>query len=148
MPLVFLAVSSAYSNEEGRHHCQIRSREDVAEQPCDRLWRPTQAIGYGRVVGRQGLIGERCEMLELRPNCECCDKDLPPAVTDAMICTFECTFCRECVEGKLAGVCPNCGGNFAPRPIRPNALLAKFPPSSKRVLKPQGCGQAENSTAA
>jgi hypothetical protein len=87
-------------------------------------------------------------MLELRPNCECCDKDLPPTATDAMICTYECTFCRECVDDKLAGVCPNCGGNFVPRPIRPSALLAKHPPSSKRVLKPQGCGEAENSTAA
>ena len=58
-------------------------------------------------------------MLELRPSCECCDKDLPPAATDAMICTFECTFCRDCVDSRLKGVCPNCGGNFSPRPIRP-----------------------------
>ncbi|MDB5621052.1 DUF1272 domain-containing protein [Tardiphaga sp.] len=57
--------------------------------------------------------------LELRPNCEYCDKDLPPAATDARICTFECTFCAACVEGKLYNVCPNCGGGFAPRPIRP-----------------------------
>jgi len=57
-------------------------------------------------------------MLELRPSCECCDKDLPPSAADAMICTFECTFCRDCVENRLKGVCPNCGGNFVPRPIR------------------------------
>ena len=81
-------------------------------------------------------------MLMLRPNCECCDKDLPPAAADAMICTFECTFCRDCVETKLGGVCPNCGGNFSPRPIRPANKLAKYPPSTERVFKPQGCGQA------
>src|SRR5262249_60140226 len=65
-------------------------------------------------------------MLELRPGCECCNKDLPPSAADAMICTFECTFCRDCVETRLNGVCPNCGGNFAPRPVRPSAKLAKF----------------------
>ena len=81
-------------------------------------------------------------MLELRPGCECCDKDLPPAATDAMICTFECTFCRDCVETRLDGRCPNCGGAFQPRPIRPAALLEKYPPSTKRVFKPSGCGQA------
>ena len=61
-------------------------------------------------------------MLELRPNCECCDKDLPPAATDAMICTFECTFCRACAESRLGGVCPNCGGNLVARPLRPTAI--------------------------
>jgi hypothetical protein len=74
-------------------------------------------------------------LLELRPNCECCDKDLPPSAADAMICTFECTFCRNCVETKLGGTCPNCGGNFAARPIRPEGKLAKNPPSTVRVLK-------------
>lgn len=78
-------------------------------------------------------------MLEIRPNCECCDKDLAPDSAEAMICTFECTFCRECVEGKLNNTCPNCGGNFAPRPIRPARLLEKYPPSTKRVYKPEGC---------
>jgi len=57
-------------------------------------------------------------MLELRPTCEQCNKPLPPASTEAMICTFECTFCRDCVEA-LQNVCPNCGGGFSPRPIRP-----------------------------
>ncbi|GLS40436.1 hypothetical protein GCM10010869_60330 [Mesorhizobium tianshanense] len=79
-------------------------------------------------------------MLELRPNCECCDKDLPPEATDVLICTFECTFCADCVEYVLGGVCPNCGGNFAPRPIRPTAMLEKYPASTKRVLKSGGCG--------
>lgn len=79
-------------------------------------------------------------MLELRPGCECCDRDLPPEADDAMICTFECTFCRSCVENRLAGVCPNCGGGFSPRPIRPAAALARFPASTERVFKPEGCG--------
>jgi hypothetical protein len=78
-------------------------------------------------------------MLQLRPNCECCDKDLPPDSVEAVICTFECTFCSSCAQAILHGTCPNCGGNFSPRPIRPAHLLAKHPPSSDRVLKPGGC---------
>lgn len=58
-------------------------------------------------------------MLVLRPNCELCNKDLPPAATDACICSYECTFCQSCVEQVLKNVCPNCGGGFAPRPVRP-----------------------------
>jgi hypothetical protein len=57
--------------------------------------------------------------LQLRPNCEYCDKDLPPHSTDARICSYECTFCARCAIEKLDNVCPNCGGGFAPRPIRP-----------------------------
>lgn len=72
-------------------------------------------------------------MLELRPNCECCGKDLPPQSVEAMICTFECTFCADCVEGVLHGVCPNCGGNFVQRPIRPRNELIGHPPSTKRI---------------
>jgi hypothetical protein len=77
--------------------------------------------------------------LELRPNCEYCDKDLPPDASEARICSFECTFCADCVESHLKNVCPNCGGGFAPRPIRParewrpGASLAKRPASKKRV---------------
>ena len=81
-------------------------------------------------------------MLVLRPKCECCDKDLPPDAADAMICTFECTFCRDCATTRLAGRCPNCGGNLVERPIRPADKLVKFPGSTERVLKPQGCGKA------
>jgi hypothetical protein len=81
-------------------------------------------------------------MLALRPNCECCDKDLPPDAADAMICTFECTFCRDCTETRLGGRCPNCGGNFVLRPIRPREKLARFPASTERVLNPQGCGNS------
>ncbi|TJU86282.1 MAG: DUF1272 domain-containing protein [Mesorhizobium sp.] len=83
-------------------------------------------------------------MLELRPNCECCDKDLPPEAADALICTFECTFCAECADRVLGGVCPNCGGDFSARPIRPAAMLNKYPASTKRVLKAEGCGPARN----
>ena len=75
-------------------------------------------------------------MLTLRPNCECCDKDLPPDAVGAMICTFECTFCAACVADRLGGVCPNCGGDFARRPIRPAVKLIKYPASTERVLKP------------
>lgn len=78
-------------------------------------------------------------MLALRPNCECCDRDLPPESTDARICTFECTFCAECVGAILKGVCPNCGGNFSARPIRPAEKLVKYPASVERVVRKQLC---------
>jgi hypothetical protein len=78
-------------------------------------------------------------MLELRPNCECCDKDLPPDSPEAMMCSFECTFCRGCAQGVLRGRCPNCGGELVRRPIRPNDKLAKFPAATQRKVKPQGC---------
>ncbi len=81
-------------------------------------------------------------MLELRPVCENCARDLPPHSTEARICSFECTFCRACVEGVLANVCPNCGGGFVPRPIRPETQwrpgvsLAARPAVSERKHKP------------
>lgn len=75
-------------------------------------------------------------MLALRPNCECCDRDLPADSADARICTFECTFCAECAETRFGAACPNCGGNLVTRPVRPAALLAKFPASTERVSKP------------
>ncbi|MBY0363947.1 MAG: DUF1272 domain-containing protein [Phreatobacter sp.] len=78
-------------------------------------------------------------MLELRPNCECCDRDLAPDAQDAVICTFECTFCADCAGDILKGLCPNCGGDLVRRPIRPAAKLARFPASTKRVLKAEGC---------
>lgn len=81
-------------------------------------------------------------MLELRPSCECCDRDLPPASREAMICSFECTFCRACAEGTLAGRCPNCGGELVRRPIRPAEKLAKFPAATQRKVKPGGCAKA------
>jgi uncharacterized protein len=78
-------------------------------------------------------------MLQLRPSCECCDRDLPPDSPDAMICSFECTFCRSCAASVLAGGCPNCGGELVVRPRRPADKLAKFPPSAERIHKPAGC---------
>lgn len=71
-------------------------------------------------------------MLELRPSCEGCGKLLPPDASDAMICTYECTFCEVCALTQLRNVCPNCGGNFQRRPIRPKAMLAKHPASKQR----------------
>jgi hypothetical protein len=78
-------------------------------------------------------------MLQLRPNCECCDKDLPPDAANAMICSFECTFCATCADEVLRGLCPNCGGHLVQRPARPPSLLAKYPASTERVSKPGGC---------
>ncbi|MFN7967394.1 MAG: DUF1272 domain-containing protein [Acidobacteriota bacterium] len=81
-------------------------------------------------------------MLELRPTCEHCNKPLPPASPEARICSFECTFCATCVEMLLGDVCPNCGGGFVPRPIRPatnwarNNSLATYPASQTVKHRP------------
>lgn len=75
-------------------------------------------------------------MLQIRPSCEHCDRPLPNDAEDAMICTFECTFCKTCVEGILREVCPNCQGGFEKRPIRPAHHLEKYPVSQTRVYKP------------
>lgn len=74
-------------------------------------------------------------MLELRPNCECCDRDLPNGSPDARICTFECTFCADCAGSRLGGICPNCGGDLVLRPTRPVGKLAGFPASTARLTK-------------
>ena len=74
-------------------------------------------------------------MLILKPNCECCDRDLAPESTEARICTFECTFCADCAETRLGGVCPNCSGNLVARPIRLASMLARYPASTERVIK-------------
>jgi uncharacterized protein len=81
-------------------------------------------------------------MLELRPNCECCDKDLPADSTEARMCSFECTFCSSCADQVLGGRCPNCGGELVRRPVRPAEKLAKFPASTVRKVKAQGCVKA------
>jgi hypothetical protein len=81
-------------------------------------------------------------MLELRPNCECCDRDLPPDSLLARICTYECTFCADCADNVLRNVCPNCGGELVRRPVRPAKMLLKHPASTKRVLKAGGCASA------
>lgn len=75
-------------------------------------------------------------MLEIRPICENCGKSLPNYSTEAMICTFECTFCRDCVVNVLFNVCPNCGGGLEKRPNRPTELLIKYPPKTEELLKP------------
>jgi hypothetical protein len=78
-------------------------------------------------------------MLELRPCCECCNIDLPPDSAEARICSFECTFCAACAEGRLGCKCPNCGGELVTRPRRPAGKLAGNPASKKRIFKPEGC---------
>src|SRR3546814_13428912 len=89
--------------------------------------------------GRGRCHEEDVMALDLRPNCERCDKDLPPSAADARICSYECTFCADCVETALLNVCPNCGGGFVPRPIRPatewrpGVSLAHQPASAMRV---------------
>ena len=81
-------------------------------------------------------------MLELRPSCEHCNKPLPPSSLEARICSFECTFCESCVTGVLSNVCPNCGGGFAPRPIRParnwrgDNCLGKYPAGANVKHRP------------
>lgn len=84
--------------------------------------------------------GER--MLQLRPGCECCARDLPPDSTEARICTFECIFCADCADDFLEGTCPNCGGELVRRPTRPAGLLAKYLASVECVFKPEGCGRS------
>lgn len=82
-------------------------------------------------------------VLQLRPNCECCNRDLPPDSADARICSFECTFCARCVEKVFSNACPNCGGEFVRRPVRPADKLRLRPASEKRVLKDHGgCAKA------
>jgi uncharacterized protein len=92
-------------------------------------------------------------MLQLRPNCEFCDKDLPANSLEARICSYECTFCADCVETKLHNVCPNCGGGFERRPIRParawrpGVSLAGQPASDKRVHLSQPMDEIERQAA-
>lgn len=94
------------------------------------------------VLGRSRRRAEPAEAgLALRPNCECCDRDLPPDSAQAYICSFECTFCRTCAEGVLAWRCPNCGGELVRRPVRPAAALARRPASTRRVVKPAPCAR-------
>ncbi len=91
--------------------------------------------------------------LELRPNCEGCDDDLPPTATDAMICSFECTWCAACVD-RLRNVCPNCGGGFTPRPIRParewrpGLSVGRRPASTHRVHMSYSWDEAGDLSAA
>jgi hypothetical protein len=92
-------------------------------------------------------------MLDLRPNCELCDTDLPPEAPEARICSYECTFCADCVDRVLGNVCPNCGGGFVPRPIRPKHAwrpgvgLAHDPPATRRRHSPHALEEIEAFTA-
>ena len=83
-------------------------------------------------------------MLEIRPTCENCNKSLPPESTEAMICTFECTFCSTCVTEILENVCPNCGGGFEKRPNRPGNLLKKYPAAEQVTYKPVDQGKLDD----
>jgi hypothetical protein len=78
-------------------------------------------------------------MLLIKPNSECCNADLPPDSRAAWICSFECTFCGDCVTVRLHGVCPNCEGELVRRPVRTAAALHQFPASRQRTFKPRGC---------
>ena len=86
-------------------------------------------------------------MLELRPSCECCDRDLPPHSALAMICTYECTFCAPCVDAVLKNTCPNCNGGFMPRPVRLAHMLKKHPAATQRTYNPAGCDTASYKAA-
>lgn len=76
-------------------------------------------------------------MLQIKPNCEHCNKDLPNKSNEAMICSFECTYCKSCAIEIFENVCPSCSGNFVPRPIRPSKMIEKYPASTKKVYKPK-----------
>ena len=82
-------------------------------------------------------------MLELRPNCEHCNKDLSNNSTDAMICSFECTYCKTCAIEIFENVCPSCAGNFVERPIRTSEMIAKYPISTKRIYDPKDLEKAK-----
>ena len=92
-------------------------------------------------------------MLEIRLNCEHCDQELKPDSTDAMMCSFECTFCKNCVESLLNNVCPNCGGGFYQRPVRPaknwkgDNYLGAYPPTQRRFFKPVNSAQHQKFSA-
>ena len=85
-------------------------------------------------------------MLEIRPNCEHCNKDLPNTSTEAMICSFECTYCKTCAIEIFENVCPSCSGNFVERPIRPSKYKEKYPVSIKRIFKPKDLEASKKNT--
>jgi hypothetical protein len=85
-------------------------------------------------------------MLDIRPNCEHCGKDLPNTSTEAMICSFECTYCKTCADEVFKDVCPSCSGNFTERPIRPSKQIEKYPASTKRVFKPKDLDKAKTNS--
>jgi hypothetical protein len=102
----------------------------------------TAVVVLGRRQPAPAIGGRAASGLELRPNCECCNRDLAPDSPDAFICSFECTFCRACAEDTLDGRCPNCGGELVRRPVRPREKLVEFPARATRIYKPEPCGSA------
>ena len=82
-------------------------------------------------------------MLEIRPNCEHCNKDLPYTSTEAMICSYECTYCKTCAIYIFENVCPSCSGNFVERPIRPKHQIKNNPSSTKLIFKPKDLEKAK-----
>lgn len=76
-------------------------------------------------------------MLKIRPNCEHCNKDLPNTSTEAMICSFECTYCKTCALEIFENVCPSCSGNFVERPIRTSKMIKKYPAATNRIFNPK-----------
>ena len=87
-------------------------------------------------------------MMILKPNCECCDRDLPPDTREATVCTFECTFCADCARRRFGGLCPNCGGELVRRPRRTPEALARFPASGERFTKAHApCVEASHTRA-
>jgi DNA-binding GntR family transcriptional regulator len=122
--------------------CQVGDRIEAAHLLSDHLRRALRVVrerlaSEGRKANKQPPLDKevRKTMLEIKPNCECCNRDLPNGDPDARICTFECTFCARCVDELFKGVCPNCGGDFVRRPTRPAAHLETDPPSAQRFLK-------------
>ncbi len=85
-------------------------------------------------------------MLDIRPNCEHCGKDLPNTSTEAMICSFECTYCKECALEIFKNVCPSCSGNFVKRPIRPLKMIEKYPASTESVFMPKDLEKAKQNS--
>lgn len=85
-------------------------------------------------------------MLEIRPNCEHCGKDLPNTSTEAMICSFECTYCKTCAIEVFKNVCPSCSGNFVERPIRPSKMIENYPASTKKVFEPKDLEKAKTNS--
>lgn len=85
-------------------------------------------------------------MLEIRPNCEHCNKDLPNTSTEAMICSFECTYCKTCALEIFENVCPSCAGNFVERPIRPSKMIEKYPVLTHRIFKPKNVEKTQKTS--
>jgi hypothetical protein len=120
----------------------VRGNPKPASGPASLKWPLFPGRNYPGDRGAIDGIDEGIDMLELRPTCEHCNKPLPPASLEARICSYECTFCSNCVEELLGNVCPNCGGGFCPRPIRPaqnwknDNYLGKDPASTKLKHRP------------